>query len=159
MALLVERAEGLLLYVHYTAELLQEKGDGGDGGYDVKHDDGTREAAVPREKLERCDFFYLKWRLQYKCGASGCKARGNCDELFAPNWPTCRCAATVTESGIPRNAAAVTSNGTGARVGELFYSCRHRPSCEHFCGVGRNALANSGLPAAARGAAEQTRPR
>ena len=106
--------------------------------------------AVPREKLVRCDFFSLKWRLTYKCGASGCKARGHCDELFAPNWPTCRCAATVTSTGIPRNAAAVTSNGTGARVGELFYSCRHRPSCEHFCGVGRRALANSGLPAAAQ---------
>ena len=92
----------------------------------------------------------MKWRLEYNCGAKGCKAKGYCDELFAPNWPTCRCAATVTATGIPRNAAAVTSNGTGARVGELFYSCRHRPSCEHFCGVGRRALANSGLPAAAQ---------
>ena len=39
---------------------------------------------------------------------------------------------------------------TGPRAGELFYRCRHKPTCAKFCGVGMNALANSALPAAAQ---------
>ena len=98
---------------------------------------------APREKLLRCSCPPpTKWRLQYKCDASGCSARGYCDELFAPNWPTCRCDA-------PRNATMVHRYSTGPRAGELFYRCRHKPTCAKFCGVGMNALANSGLPAAA----------
>ena len=38
---------------------------------------------------------------------------------------------------------------TGPRAGELFYRCRHKPTCAKFCGVGMNALANSGLSAGA----------
>ena len=34
---------------------------------------------------------------------------------------------------------------TGDRRGELYFQCRHKSSCEKFCGVGRNALSKSGL--------------
>ncbi len=96
--------------------------------------------AAPREKLVRSNWPPpRKWRLEYNCDAKGCAARGYCDELFA-NWPTCRCAA-------PRNAAMVDRYSTGPRAGELFYRCRHKPTCAKFCGVGMNALANSGLSA------------
>ena len=95
---------------------------------------------APREKLARSHYPPpMKWRLEYTCGAKGCKAKGYCDDLFA-NWPTCRCAA-------PRNAAMVHRYSTGPRAGELFYRCRHKPTCAKFCGVGMNALANSGLSA------------
>ena len=96
---------------------------------------------APREKLARSHYPPpMKWRLEYTCGAKGCKAKGYCDDLFA-NWPTCRCAA-------PRNAAMVHRYSTGPRAGELFYRCRHKPTCAKFCGVGINALANSALSAA-----------
>ena len=104
--------------------------------------------AAPREKLVRVSWPPpWGWRLEYRCGATGCKARGYCDELFA-NWPTCRCHGREEKSGLPYNVAMVDRISTGDRRGELYFQCRHKSSCEKFCGVGRNALSKSGLSAA-----------
>ena len=99
---------------------------------------GGHTCGAPREKLLRCSWPPpTKWRLEYKCDASGCDARGYCDEIV-PQWPTCQCAA-------PRNAAMVHRYSTGAHRGELFYRCRHKLTCAKFCGTRMNRLSNSGL--------------
>ena len=96
----------------------------------------------------------MKWRLEYTCGAKGCKAKGYCDDLFA-NWPTCRCAATVTAWSTATRGGDQQRHGRprGRAVLPVPPQAHVRAK---FCGVGMNALANSGLSAAPVRASRRT---